>query len=600
MNAQQKKTLLAIKIGSRYGVLENMLFRFDSELKIDISDLEITIRYNQEYIPDFFGKNISSIAAIVGPNGVGKTTLLNYVKTLFIKEKSDLRQREHDIILFKQGESILIYLNEKYRGRFEVLNETGFSYDFAYYKDYPKVYNIIKSVTSVFYANSLDIEQRDTETTNFYNVSSSFLMNFPGKINSWKRGKLKSQTALKRYKYTEFKRQVEFLDGTNWTEYQIPFKSQTYIEIDINEVLDKDYTRLERILKRLPFSENEKISSRSQILSQLYKSATGWKSESYKKQRFEAIACENILYDLLSQLFSSYEEIIGGQNLGSGFFSFLTNRLQRIIEVERIELWQIASNLNNLYTAPEIGEYFIGSEFKESGYFKIISNVEHATVFLERLINEIEFIDERYVLLGEDSTFSKIVDDFFATPSLDFINLKWPRMSAGEESMLSFYARLNAIVNYTSSEDLLLLIDEGDLYYHPEWQRKYIYYLLNYLATVKKNIQIIYTTHSPFLVSDLPKESLIILGKKDDNHDDYETFGANLYTLFSKAFFLEESSTSEFARQKIKTEILDKFESMTDRTSKKSVFDLINKVGEPVLKNILLKRFSNKTNDKNN
>lgn len=62
----------------------------------------------------------------------------------------------------------------------------------------------------------------------------------------------------------------------------------------------------------------------------------------------------------------------------------------------------------------------------------------------------------------------------------------------------------------------MILIDEGDTLFHPEWQRTYLNDLLKGLKIIFKNtssIQIIFTTHSPFVTSDLPWYSIIKLDK---------------------------------------------------------------------------------------
>ena len=43
---------------------------------------ELTIDENDDYIPDFFGKNIN-VTAIVGKNGSGKSSLLNLIDNMY-------------------------------------------------------------------------------------------------------------------------------------------------------------------------------------------------------------------------------------------------------------------------------------------------------------------------------------------------------------------------------------------------------------------------------------------------------------------------------------------------------------------------------------
>jgi hypothetical protein len=67
------------------------------------------------------------------------------------------------------------------------------------------------------------------------------------------------------------------------------------------------------------------------------------------------------------------------------------------------------------------------------------------------------------------------------------------------------------------------------------------------------------TTHSPFLVSDLPKDNLLFVNKNQDGNlsvipndeIDGETFGGNIGELFLDAFFMKGSLISHFAASKI-------------------------------------------------
>jgi Cdc6-like AAA superfamily ATPase len=80
-------------------------------------------------------------------------------------------------------------------------------------------------------------------------------------------------------------------------------------------------------------------------------------------------------------------------------------------------------------------------------------------------------------------------------------------------------------------ENLLLLIDEGDVFLHLEWQQKYVAYLDQFISKIKNNhpiiktVQLVLATHSPVLMSDFPRDCIIRLpGKRDQGpgHSDIE------------------------------------------------------------------------------
>src|ERR1019366_427183 len=117
-----------------------------------------------------------------------------------------------------------------------------------------------------------------------------------------------------------------------------------------------------------------------------------------------------------------------------------------------------------------------------------------------------------------------------------------------------------------------VLIDEGDVFLHPAWQKRFVYLLLEYLPIifaktehgVQRNIQIIFTTNSPIPASDLPNSNTIFLDRvliqsdkdssmiftsivKDSLNDQKETFATNIHTLFSDSFFIKNGLIGDFA-----------------------------------------------------
>ena len=68
--------------------------------------------------------------------------------------------------------------------------------------------------------------------------------------------------------------------------------------------------------------------------------------------------------------------------------------------------------------------------------------------------------------------------------------------------LLRKLSRLTIAGDYRYSNNYLLLIDEIDLYLHPEWQQEFISVLLNELEKQfpDKKIQLVFSTHSPLLL----------------------------------------------------------------------------------------------------
>jgi hypothetical protein len=124
-----------------------------------------------------------------------------------------------------------------------------------------------------------------------------------------------------------------------------------------------------------------------------------------------------------------------------------------------------------------------------------------------------------------------------------------------------------------------------------------------------KVTNIIFTTHSPFILSDLPKENVIFLEKGKQVYpfeDRKQTFGANIHTLLSHGFFMKDGLMGEFAKEKIQSIInyheellkkeLTKNENKKQRDKEKAIYEKEHKsefwkiqsiIGDDYLKQVI-------------
>jgi len=141
-------------------------------------------------------------------------------------------------------------------------------------------------------------------------------------------------------------------------------------------------------------------------------------------------------------------------------------------------------------------------------------------------------------------------------------------------------------------------MDEPDLSLHPQWQKNYLFELYNLLNNIDMTYYVLITTHSPFILSDLPKENVIFLekGKQVNPFENGQTFGANIHTLLSHGFFMDGGLMGEFAKTKINEviEILQKQELSEDEI--KTCKNIISIIGEPILQRTLEHQLNEKLN----
>lgn len=167
---------------------------------------------------------------------------------------------------------------------------------------------------------------------------------------------------------------------------------------------------------------------------------------------------------------------------------------------------------------------------------------------------------------------------------LDYLSL-----SSGERE----YIKLLTTFIYTlnKSDKAVYFLDEVDLSLHPNWQKRLLNDLMYFIEMfgIREKIQLIFSTHSPFLLSDIPKDNVVFLKDgKQDKTVNIDTFGANIHTLLSHGFFMEEGLMGEFAKQKI-NEVVKLLKSKRKLTQKNFLQckNIISIIGEPILQKTL-------------
>jgi len=183
----------------------------------------------------------------------------------------------------------------------------------------------------------------------------------------------------------------------------------------------------------------------------------------------------------------------------------------------------------------------------------------------------------------------------------------YQNLSTGEKSLLKFLVNfVYTINNLDYSKRSIVFFDEIECSLHPIWQKKIFNIILDLVSKKmfiksKTKWHFIFLTHSPFILSDIPKENVIFLknGKQEyPFKDDEQTFGANIHTLLSHGFFMEDGLMGEFAKSKIE-EIKNFYDDVKKSDNPKEEFlEKYNKkindfkniqkiIGEPFLKTII-------------
>ncbi len=202
--------------------------------------------------------------------------------------------------------------------------------------------------------------------------------------------------------------------------------------------------------------------------------------------------------------------------------------------------------------ARKICEYLDIDEHKK---FKISSNMKdwmEETFSLEELkdLDKINQLEKKYLFLpdaqiqyfssGQYAKFAFLAKLYWFLEGYHK-EIKRYRDIIGENEFQSEDVLFNG-------ETALIFIDEGETYYHPEWQRRYVKTLLEMMSYVGKDskIQIVITTNSPFILSDILKEDVTYLAGETEKYFD-RTLGQNVHRLLRENFFMDYT-IGEYAR----------------------------------------------------
>ena len=135
-----------------------------------------------------------------------------------------------------------------------------------------------------------------------------------------------------------------------------------------------------------------------------------------------------------------------------------------------------------------------------------------------------------------------------------------------------------------------LILDEVELYFHPSYQKGLVKRLLDVIESlglnVIRNINIIFATHSPFILSDIHKENILYLNRGVGCSEDVKVnpLGANINDVLHQSFFLEKGFMGDFVSKKL----LDLIDYLDGKSSNENLGQtakqIMEAVGDPFLK----------------
>ena len=220
-------------------------------------------------------------------------------------------------------------------------------------------------------------------------------------------------------------------------------------------------------------------------------------------------------------------------------------------------------------------------------------SIFNVDIYLKSFDKGIADISIRKLSSGEYQKISVISSVTYHLKNLDSITSR-----AATESLNNKIFKLTPIYNF---ENVNIILDEIELYFHPEFQRMFIKEILERINNIEfkriKSINILFITHSPFILSDIPKNNVLFLEKGNPVFPMVEnTFAANIHTLLQHGFFLNSVPIGEFSKDKI-NEIFSILHNKSKDKFSDDLLQTIMLVSEPFIKSQLLKLYNDQRPD---
>lgn len=569
-----------------YKGLRNVSLKVDShyEYHFDKSSNVLRLDFNKNYPKDFWGMGVYSLVAIVGNNGAGKSTSMEFILNTLV---DGANTREVDgVLVYEQDGQLLVW------GK-DVRVETKLAY---------RVIENIPKITCIYYCGHFMPyvtynDLRSTELAGGYNATDGWML----------------------------VRDVQSYSNMDSIHMTLPLYSH------LNYFVAQNNHRICTMLadERVRNTVKEFCLPR---YVQIGINDSGWFALNEKNKQAELVARQK-KYPLSTEVIEIPQKMLVHldardryleQFLYYNFLNLMNEGLKANLEDTRNALlaW-MNFETDNTHTIEQF-EQFVKQYDCELGLREELSTVLYVIKKVDKLCS---FFDNGvtqcyYISTEEDGkklhtlTEEVLNKPFFLTAK--FFDLYYSQelgmntiLSSGEQNLLDIFSRLydalmtspKKFANVNSKR--LILLDEAEIGFHPDWQRRYISLVLDFLQSmilVKPGVdfQVMISTHSPVLLSDIPACCVNYL-KVDENgmthnadeKETHETFATNVFEQYKDSFFMADGLIGEFARRKliaVKKEIEEK-------KANEVTMKVVGIIGDVRIKDYLLRKIRNQNID---
>lgn len=595
----EKKTLLFMYVDEFFG-FDNVGFNFDIETRFSMSRFDpakkspsgahaegfIGDKYCQydlfpspenvpRFSPPFFGERISAITLLIGDNGSGKTTLMQLLAKWLCELYSGNYPKERGALVIREGdnENFLIAFQNGDAWHFEGMDKAGLE---SKTLEPTAIQNLLKDIALVYYTDTmtdLELEELLTKQQCKYLTDYS-LINRLSEAANRPNYFADAKDTMKR---SEFAFQMNFfLHSRNQEHFPIHY-------VKFSSVMIGESTCFER-LQSLGADRYELVSLLKEYGQRIIP------KESNGPQELTRCLLWGIFTGAISSLLLWEHSVFGAKPsvLVPRFWPALSRQIATLARYDDDVYGQLGTffeNLPNLVSNSD-DRYF------HDEFVRMWEGVFTNTVI--QFLTAIHETEKRYIAQNTafDWQHRPATGRILYNIRLDALSKKqwtslwtaytqlyhmlpdcyfdWHYPSSGEKCLVNcqlalYYAKENRL----EKPNYWFLFDEPDNTVHPGRKRAFIGDLHNECKKMNEpncHYQFLISTHSPIMLSDVPKQAAIYLstgteyGGKSLNRPDKKMqivphsspFAQQIYTLFAEAFIMKQGAIGSFAEEKIR------------------------------------------------
>lgn len=539
--------LIALVIKQYDELFKNQIFNFSDEYKVnfDFETNELRIDKNPDYIENFYGESIYNISPIVGINGTGKTTILNIISS-HSPYKYEQDPDNQYLSLFELGK-------QEDRVRFNISSNNLFvDTDGNQNRSFNYILEDNYELQKILYVNLLN--------------KGGVTIGYHTTLN---------QEGL-----------AMFINSYLWLKDRKIISSVLSCSLDIEPYGLKDYTNsIPRGINGIGFFIYKSIHN---IFYE--------EDEFIKKLLSESIVskCEKYLT----------EDVSDYENFGINLL------LEMVKELDKNEVKDKTRKIRKEYVESIITIVNIFIEIRENGSLVDSSS---SSILLKYANNNRSLFEKLNDKLLQYTKSKGSMRDLCYDLNENFNNYNLIKetpnyhMSTGEGNLIEIFSQLYTYLSMheESSGDIILLVDELETGMHLEWSRRLIKILINNLSEILKyegkgrKIQLSFTTHSPYMLSDIKPGNVIMLEKNQETGYSegkvlQNTFAKNIQEIMKEN--LIDNIYGDFALAKINSMIERLTGEEEQEGNEEELLKEIHLISEPILRNKLLEMYDKKYN----